>query len=119
MRSTNLFIVRGHAGSDPKAFGRIAKVSVATNRSWKDAKGEWRDETDWVTLTILNEGIATWAVKNVKKGDAIYAECRVAEGSYSKNGERHFTTDIIVNTLDLIVPKVSEKDADEIGASAS
>jgi len=36
MRSTNLFIVRGYTGADAKAFdgGKVAKVSVATNRVW-------------------------------------------------------------------------------------
>jgi len=38
MRSTNLFIVRGYTGADAKAFddGKVAKVSVATNRAWTD-----------------------------------------------------------------------------------
>ena len=40
MRTTNLFILRGYVGQEPKAFdnGKIAKVNVATNRSWTDKK---------------------------------------------------------------------------------
>jgi single-strand DNA-binding protein len=110
MRSTNLFIVRGHVGAEPKTFGKIVKLSVATNRYWKDARGERREETDWVTLTFLNEKIADFVAKNVKKGDPIYAECRVAEGSYTKDGVKYYTTDIVVNTFDLLSPKATDGD---------
>lgn len=110
MRSTNLFIVRGHTGAEPRSVGKVVKLSVATNRSWKDSRGERREETDWVTLTFLNEKIANFVVANVKKGDPIYAECRVAEGSYTKDGVKHYTTDIVVNNFDLLSPKASDDD---------
>ncbi len=100
MRTTNLFILRGRVGQAPKAFNKAAKVSVATDRAWTDAKGERREETDWVTVTILNEKAAEWALANVSKGDAVYAECRVADGSYKgKDGETVYTTDIIANAF--------------------
>ena len=60
MRSTNLFIVRGHVGADAKGFdgGKVAKFSVATNRIWFDRETRERKEAvDWVTLTILNENM--------------------------------------------------------------
>jgi single-strand DNA-binding protein len=87
MRTTNLFILRGYVGQEPKAFdnGKIAKVSVATNRSWTDKKSRERiEKTDWITVTVLNERDAAFALKNVRKGAPIYAGCRVAETSYEK-----------------------------------
>jgi single-strand DNA-binding protein len=107
MRSTNLFIVRGYTGDVAKGFdgGKVAKVSVATNRVWTDRKTQERKEVaDWVTLTILNEKTAKWALDNVKKGDPIYAECRVAENSYKKGDETIYTTDIIANVIDRLAP---------------
>ena len=71
MRTTNLLILRGYTGGAPKAFGngRIAKVSVATNRSWIDkTTGDRVEKTDWVTVTILNEQDAKFALANVRKG---------------------------------------------------
>ncbi|MGA0564784.1 single-stranded DNA-binding protein [Ancylobacter sp. VNQ12] len=100
MRTTNLFIVRGHVGQTPKAFNKAAKINVATDRIWTDAKGERHEETDWVTVTILNERVAEWAIANVAKGDAVYAECRVADGSYKgKDGETVYTTDVIASAF--------------------
>ena len=99
MRTTNLFILRGHVGQAPKAFGKTAKVNVATDRSWTDAKGQQHDETDWVTVSLLNEKMAIWAMANVAKGDPVYAECRVADSSYKKGAETVYTTDIVANVF--------------------
>jgi single-strand DNA-binding protein len=107
MRSTNLFIVRGYTGADAKGFdqGKVAKVSVATNRVWTDRKtGEKKEVVDWVTLTVLNEKVAQWVLENIKKGDAVCAEGRVAENSYEKDGKTHYSTDIIVSTIDRLAP---------------
>ena len=37
--------------------------------------------------------------KSIAKGDAVYAECRIADGSYKKDGETVYTTDIIANVF--------------------
>jgi single-strand DNA-binding protein len=114
MRSTNLFIVRGYVGADARAFdgGKVAKFSVATNRVWSDrSTGEKREAVDWVTLTVLNEKTAKWAAENIKKGDPIYAECRVAERSYQKDGQTIYTTDIVVNVVDRLASSQQADDA--------
>ncbi len=111
MRTTNLLILRGRVGQAPKAFGKAAKIHVATDRAWTNSKGERQEETDWVTVTLLNEKVAEWALANVVKGDAVYAECRVADGSYKKDGETVYTTDIVANAfhkLDLGRPDDAE-----------
>jgi len=105
MRTTNLFILRGYVGQDPKPFdsGKIAKVSVATDRSWVDKKsGERIEKTDWVPVTILNERDAQFVLKNVRKGAPIYAECRVAETSYEKNGKTVYGFEVTANVFDLL-----------------
>lgn len=99
MRTTNLFILRGRVGQAPKAFGKAAKVNVATDRSWTDSRGERQEETDWVTVSLLNEKMAAWVLANVTIGDPVYAECRVADGSYKKGGETVYTTDIVANVF--------------------
>ena len=110
MGSTNLVIIRGHAGADAKGFdgakgNKVAKLSVATNRAWIDKEtGERREETDWVPLTILNPKTAQWVVENVRKGDAIYAEARIAENKYTRDGQPVYSTDVIVSTIERLTP---------------
>jgi single-strand DNA-binding protein len=111
MRTTNLLILRGYAGGAPKAFGngRIAKVSVATNRSWIDkTTGDRVEKTDWVTVTILNEQDAKFALANVRKGSPVYAECRVAESSYQKDGRTIYGVDIVAEVFDLLAPPAAQ-----------
>jgi single-strand DNA-binding protein len=111
MRTTNLLILRGYTGGVPKAFGngRIAKVSVATNRSWIDkTTGDRVEKTDWVTVTILNEQDAKFALANVRKGSPIYAECRVAESSYQKDGRTIYGVDIVAEVFDLLAPPAAQ-----------
>ncbi len=43
--------------------------------------------------------MAAWAMANVAKGDPVYAECRVADGSYKKGAETVYTTDIVANVF--------------------
>jgi single-strand DNA-binding protein len=57
-----------------------------------------------MTPTVLNAKTAKWALDNVKKGNAIYAERRVAENGYKKGDETIYTTDIIANVIDRLAP---------------
>jgi len=36
----------------------VTKFSVATTRSWKDKKGEWKDRTQWHTVVAFGQGFA-------------------------------------------------------------
>ena len=109
MRSTNHLFLRGHVGQTPKKVGKVAKVSVATNRTWYDDDNKKKEQTDWVTVTILSEKIANWVLENVKKGDPVYVEARVAENSYEKDGQKIYTTDIIATVFDSLVQQIAEQ----------
>ena len=86
----------------------MAKVSIATER-YATREGARVVETDWVTVTILNRAMAEWAAQHAKAGDEVYCECRVAEGSYQKDGRTLYTTEIIANVFDLYpIPRAAE-----------
>ena len=65
MRTTNLLILRGYTGGAPKPFGngRIAKVSVATNRSWIDkTTGDRVEKTELIGDAFMTTGgVFLWA----------------------------------------------------------
>lgn len=104
MRTTNKLYLRGYVGQDPKTFGKTCKVDIATNRVWKDKQGEIQKATDWNTVTILDERTASWVAENVQKGDPVYVEARVSQGSYKKGDETIYTVDIIAELFDSLVP---------------
>lgn len=101
MRSINRLTILGHVGN-VKTFGKVTKVSVATNRNWTDAKGRKQERCDWVPVTILDEAQARWVAENALKGDRVYAEARVGETSYGEGETRKFTIDIIATTFNVM-----------------
>ncbi|MEC5291919.1 MULTISPECIES: single-stranded DNA-binding protein [unclassified Aurantimonas] len=101
MRSINRLTVLGNVGSI-KSFGKVTKVSIATNRNWTDNSGSRQERTDWVPVTILDPKQAEWIAENVAKGDSVFVEARVGESSYGEGDDRKFTVDIIATTFNLL-----------------
>lgn len=116
MRTLNELNVLGHVGNNPKLFGQVAKLSVATNRVWTDQSGSRQEATDWVPVTILDSKQAEWVAKNVKKGDRVFAKCRVAETSYERDGERIYTVDVVALMFNLLASK-SPNEGERNGSS--
>ena len=103
-RSLNKVMLIGNVGNDPeiRATGsgaRVAKVSLATNRSWTDRNsGQKNEKTEWHRLTFfgrLVDVVEQW----VKKGDRLYVEGRVEYSQTEGDGGPKYWTDIVVNEM--------------------
>jgi single-strand DNA-binding protein len=103
-RSLNKVMLIGNVGSDPEvrmtpSGAKIAKVSLATNRTYQDRTGQQQERTDWHRLTFfgkLSDIVDQW----VNKGDKIFVEGRIeySQTQDDKGGTRYWT-DIVVNDL--------------------
>ncbi len=102
MGTTNLLMLRGNVGQDPRQVGKTVKLSVATNRSWIDAEGERKTVSDWVTVTFFEGKMADFVMRNVHKGDKVNVQARVSESMYQKDGATHYATDVIAEDFDKI-----------------
>ena len=99
-RSLNKVMLIGNVGSDPEiratsSGGRVAKLSLATNRQWKDGSGQQQEKTEWHRLTLfgrLVDIVEQW----VKKGDRLYVEGRVEYSQTEKDGQTRYWTDIVI-----------------------
>ena len=102
-RSLNKVMLIGNVGNDPeiRATGsgaRVAKVSLATNRSWSDRSGQTQEKTEWHRLTFfgrLVDIVEQW----VKKGDRLYVEGRIEYSQTEGEGGTKYWTDIVVNEM--------------------
>jgi single-strand DNA-binding protein len=45
----------------------VTKFSVATTRSWKDDKGEWKNKTQWHNIVAYGQGFAQTAPRLAKR----------------------------------------------------
>jgi len=94
----------GHLGETPKVrqfeSGRkVANFSVATNENYVDNAGNRKSETTWHKIVAYGP-TANYAEKYLQKGSEVAIEGKLTNRSYSdKNGETHFVTEIVVNSL--------------------
>jgi single-strand DNA-binding protein len=92
----------GNLGMDPeiKSFDnnrKLARLSIATNESYKNDKGEKITETQWHSLVMWNAQ-AKLAEEYLKKGDEVAIEGKLATRNYTdKEGNKRYVTEIVVN----------------------
>ncbi|MEO6524486.1 MAG: single-stranded DNA-binding protein [Mucilaginibacter sp.] len=92
----------GNLGMDPeiRTFDnnrKLAKLSLATNESYKNDKGEKITETQWHNLVIWGAQ-AKFAEDILKKGDEVAIDGKLASRSYvDKDGNKKYVTEIVVN----------------------
>lgn len=105
----------GHAGNDPEVRTldtgtAVARVSLATNESYKDKEGNWQTQTEWHNL-ILWRDLAERAREIVKKGSTLYVEGKIQSRKYTdKDGVEKSITDIVVNSFRLLDKKERTED---------
>ncbi len=103
-RSLNKVMLIGNVGSDPEirmtpSGAKVAKLSLATNRSYQDRSGQQQERTDWHRLTFfgrLSDIVEQW----VNKGDRLYVEGRIEYSqTQDDQGGTRYWTDIVVNEM--------------------
>ncbi|MEI7959581.1 MAG: single-stranded DNA-binding protein [Chitinophagaceae bacterium] len=102
----------GHLGADPDikifdATKKLANFKLAVNDRYKNAKGEWLDETQWFNVVAWSK-LAVYAEKYLGKGTEVAIEGRLINKSYTdKNAVKRISTDVIVSEI-LILSKKKE-----------
>ena len=102
-RSLNKVMLIGNVGNEPdirstSSGTQVAKVSLATNRQWKDGSGQQKEKTEWHRLTFfgrLVDIVDQW----VKKGDRLYVEGRIEYSETENDGQKKYWTDIVVTEM--------------------
>lgn len=100
MRGLNKVTLIGNLGGNPeiqKLQGdvNVAKFSLATTESFKDAKGQLHTTTDWHTI-ILWRGLADLTEKYLQKGSLVYVEGKLKTRTYDdKEGIKRYVTEIV------------------------
>lgn len=84
------------SGTNAKAFTRF---TVAVPRRFKNAEGKY--DADFINCTAWG-GTAEFISKYFHKGSRIGITGEIRTGSYEKDGQRIYTTDINVNTAEFV-----------------
>tara|TARA_R100000664_G_C2754836_1_gene142487 strand:- start:1032 stop:1379 length:348 start_codon:yes stop_codon:yes gene_type:complete len=98
----NVVTLVGNLGKDPKIFDgsvKVAKFSIATNEFVKkEKKTEWHNIVAFGKTADIIEAYAT-------KGTKLGILGRLSNGSYEKDGQTVYYTEVIANNVQLLSPK--------------
>ena len=117
-RSLNKVMLIGNLGSDPEIRAtpsgtRLAKVSLATNRSFQDRSGQQQEKTEWHRLTFFGR-LVDIVEQYVKKGDRLYVEGRLEYSqTQDDQGNVRYWTDIVVTEMVMLGSMSGGMDAPE------
>jgi single-strand DNA-binding protein len=94
----------GNLGNTPEvktieSGKKLARFSVATNESYRNAKGEKVTETTWHNLVAWGK-VAEIAEKYLTKGKEVAIEGKLINNSYTdKDGNKKYSTEVQVNEI--------------------
>lgn len=94
----------GNLGNDPEIITlengtKLAKFSIATNETYKNAKGEKVTDTQWHNIVAWGK-LAEIAEEFLSKGKEIMVEGKLVNRSYETNeGEKRYIAEIKCNEL--------------------
>ena len=94
----------GNLGNNPEIRStesgkKIAKFSVATNETYRTAKGDKGLETQWHNLIAWGK-VADIAEQFLSKGSEVAIEGKLINRNYTdKEGNKHYVTEVQVNEI--------------------
>ncbi len=100
----------GNLGMNPEiktldSGKKLAKMSIATNESYKNAKGEFVKETQWHNLIAWGK-TADIIEKYLKKGSEVAIEGKLINRNYTdKEGIKKYITEIQVSDFLMVGSK--------------
>jgi len=81
----------------------ICRFDLAVNRRYKNATGEWQDETAFVPIVILWRDMAERCGERLKKGSPVSVEGRLRTRKWeTKNGEPRSTLEVIAQRVQFL-----------------
>ncbi|OZV70711.1 single-stranded DNA-binding protein [Winogradskyella aurantia] len=94
----------GNLGNDPEIINlesgkTLAKFSIATNESYKNAQGEKVTDTQWHNIVAWGK-TAQIVEKYITKGKEIAVEGKLTTRAWEdKDGIKRYTTEVVCNEL--------------------
>jgi len=107
-KSVNKVILVGNLGKDPEVKytpqgTAVAKITLATNESFKDKDGQWQERTEWHNV-VLWARLAEIAGEYLKKGNKVYIEGRLQTRSWDdkQTNQKKYMTEVVAGTMVLL-----------------
>lgn len=100
----------GNLGQDPEirympSGSAVCNFSVATAKRWKDKQtGEQKEHTEWHKCAAFGK-LAEICDQWLRKGKQVYIEGELRTRKWEKDGQNHYSTEIVVDEMKMLGPK--------------
>lgn len=107
MAGLNKVMLIGRLGRDPEIrYSQqglaIVNFSIATSEQWTDKNtGDRQEKTEWHRIVVFGKQAET-CEKYLSKGSQIYIEGRLQTRNYEKDGQTHYTTEIVASNFQFL-----------------
>ena len=108
-------IIIGRLVKDPEVKAlqdgesKVAKFTVVTTRRYFDSQTqEWKEQPDFHVCSAWNK-IAGTVERNLKKGNMVHIVGRNQTRKFEKNGQTHWSTEVVVSELHLFPKGMNTK----------
>ncbi len=107
MAGVNKVIIVGNLGRDPElntmeSGQSVCRLNIATTRRWTNkTTNEKMEETEWHRISVWGKQ-AENCNKYLSKGKQVYVEGRLRTSSYEKEGQKHWSTEIVADDVQFL-----------------
>ncbi len=107
MAGVNKAIIVGNLGRDPElrytqGGQPVCNLAVATSRRYTNSRtNELVEETEWHRIVVWGKQ-AEHCNNYLVKGRQVYVEGRLRTSSYEREGQRHYSTEIVAETVQFL-----------------
>jgi single-strand DNA-binding protein len=117
MGAVNKVILIGNLGKDPEVRytpggQAVANFTVATNEQWTDKAGVKQERTEWHRIVAWGK-LAEVCGANLTKGRQIYVEGKLQTREYDKQGQKHYSTEVVAASVVFLGTSGRERPAPE------
>jgi single-strand DNA-binding protein len=103
----NKIIVIGNVGRDPEmrytpSGQAVTSFSVASNRRYRTADGEQREETEWFNVSAFGR-LSEICNQYLTRGQQVYVEGRLRGRSFTdRNGEPKYSLEVMLTEMQML-----------------
>ncbi|WP_273688405.1 single-stranded DNA-binding protein [Ketogulonicigenium vulgare] len=124
--SVNKVILIGNLGRDPEVRnfpngGKVVNLRIATSETWRDkSSGERKERTEWHSVAIMNEGLATISEKYLRKGSKVYLEGQLETRKWQdQSGADRYSTEVVLRPFNSTLTLLDGRDGDSSAGQQS
>ena len=122
-RSLNQVTLMGNLTRDPElrqtpTGQNVTSFSLALNRSYKDASGEWQEATDYIDIVAWGP-LAERVAQYLSKGRRCLVQGRLQSRSWEQDGQKRNKVEVLANDVTFLDSRGGSEEGSSFGGGDS